>query len=112
MHMSSEEEQVRRVMNAFFQAGGVQRYKGPITNPVVEVFVKMLLDAQRCLNETSWVYRPDPEADAIDGLLSQINMRVIERMTSLNEESSCIEFAIEKYMEPLKQAIMASQRAR
>ncbi len=109
MKLLTNEEQIQQIMGVFFRAGGINRYKGPVTNAVVNVFIKMLLDAQRCLNDTTWAYRPDPEDPPVQALLSQMNLRIIERMAKLNEEHSCIEFAIERYMDELKRAIVSGK---
>ncbi len=109
MKLLTTEEQIQQLMGVFFRAGGINRYKGPVTEAVVNVFIKMLLDAQRCLNDTTWAYRPDPGDPPIQALLSQLNTRIIERMAELNKEHSCIEFAIERYMEELKRAIVSGK---
>lgn len=107
--LTSHEEEIRKLMGAFFHAGGVKRYKGPVSDAVVAVFIKMLLDAQHCLNDASWAYRPDPDDPPISAMLSQVSMSFIERLARLNEDHTCIEFAIERYMDELKRAIIASQ---
>ena len=109
MKLLTTEEQVQRVIDTFFQAGGVKRYKGPISEATVEVFIRMLLDAQRCLNDATWAYCPEPRDPPITALLSQINLRIIERMAELNEEHTCIEFAIERHLGDLKQAIVTGK---
>jgi len=109
MKLLTEDEQIQQLMGAFFQAGGVKRYKGPISNAVIEVFVYMLLDAQRCLNDTTWDYRPEPGDPPVKALLSQMNLRIIERLADLNKQNTCIEFAIERYMDHLKQAILTGK---
>lgn len=100
----TEEEQLRELISLFYQAAGMQGWQGKINNKVVDIFTRMLIEAQGYLRDNSWVFRPDPSLPPIQDLLYQVDRMVIEKMARMNEESSCLEFILEKWDDKLEAA--------
>lgn len=100
----SEEEQLKKLIDSFYRAAGMPGWKGNINNEVVDIFTRMLIEAQAYLEDTSWVFRPDMSIPPIQDLLYQVDRMVIEKMDKMNQESSCLEFILEKWDDKLEQA--------
>jgi|LGOV01.1.fsa_nt_gb hypothetical protein len=100
----SEEEQLQELISTFYRAAGMPGWKGNINNKVVDVFTRMLIEAEGCLKDVSWVFRPDPTLPPIKDLLYQVDYMVIEKMARINQESSCLEFILEKWDDKLNNA--------
>lgn len=100
----SEEEQLRNLISDFYRAAGMPGWKGNINNKVVDIFTRMLIEAGGYLEDISWVFRPDPTLPPIQDLLYQVDYMVIEKMAKINQESSCLEFILEKWDDKLTDA--------
>lgn len=100
----AEEKQLRDLISAFYLAAGMPKWEGKINNKVVDIFTRMLIEAEGYLKDVSWVFRPDPSMPPIKDLLYQVDVSIIEKMAEINEESSCLEFIIEKWDDKLSQA--------
>lgn len=100
----SDEEQLRSIISQFYKAAGMPGWEGNINNKVVDIFTRMLIEAQGYLQDNSWVFRPDPSLPPIKDLLYQVDRMVIEKMAKMNQESSCLEFILEKWDDKLEKA--------
>lgn len=100
----SEEEQLRELISSFYRAAGMPGWEGNINNKVVDIFTRMLIEAGGYLTDISWVFRPDPTLPPIQDLLYQVDYMIIEKMARINQESSCLEFVLEKWDDKLSDA--------
>lgn len=100
----SEEEQLQKLIDSFYRAAGMPGWEGNINNEVVDIFTRMLIEAQGYLRDNSWAFRPDLSVPPIQDLLYQVDRMVIEKMDRMNKESSCLEFILEKWDEKLEKA--------
>lgn len=104
MTTQSEELQLQTLIDSFYRAAGMPGWQGNINNEVVDIFTRMLIEAQGYLKENSWVFRPDMSVPPIQDLLYQVDYMVIDKMAKMNEDSSCLEFILEKWDDKLEQA--------
>ena len=104
MSALSEEEQLQQLIDSFYRAAGMPGWEGNINNEVADIFTRMLIEAQGYLRNNSWAFRPDPSLSQIQDLLYQVDRSVIEKMAKMNQESSCLEFILEKWDDKLEQA--------
>lgn len=100
----SEKEQLQQLIDSFYRAAGMPGWEGNINNEVVDIFTRMIIEAQGYLQNNSWVFRPDMSIPPIQDLLYQVDYMVIDKMAKLNQESSCLEFILEKWDDKLEQA--------
>ena len=110
MEILSHEQQVQKAIDAFFRAAGMNGWRGPVNDQVAEVFTSMLLEAQKCLNDNSWAFRPEPGKSPVESLIFQIDMNTITRMEKLNQDGTCLEFVVEKWVDKLNQAALAGRK--
>ena len=97
-------EALSELIDTFYKAAGEPGWKGHINDSVAKVFVEMLLEAQRGLKDYSWsIIIPVQEVN-VKWLIYQIDNFTIEKMGRMNQEASCLEFAIEKWGDRLRLA--------
>lgn len=99
-----EKEALTELIDTFYKAAGEPGWRGAINDNVAKVFMAMLLEAQRGLKDYSWsLLIPEHEVTA-KWLIYQIDNYTIEKMGRMNQEASCLEFAIEKWNDRLRLA--------
>lgn len=99
-----EKEGLTELIDTFYKAAGESGWQGPINDSVAKIFMEMLLEAQRGLKDYSWsLIIPEHEVTA-SWLIYQIDNYTIEKMGRMNQETSCLEFAIEKWDDRLRLA--------
>ena len=84
----SDEEQLRSLISLFYKAAGMPGWEGNINNKVVDIFTRMLIEAQGYLQDNSWAFRPDPSLPPIKDLLYQVDRMVIEKMAKFNKNQA------------------------
>ena len=100
----SEEDQLRELISSFYRAVGMPDWEGKINNEVVDIFTRMIIEAQGYLENNSWVFRPDPSLPALRNLLYHVDYMLMDNMAKINEESSFLEFILEKWDDKLEAA--------
>jgi len=99
-----EKEALTELIDTFYRAAGESGWQGQINDSVAKIFMQMLLEAQRGLKDYSWsLILPGHEA-TVNWLIYQIDNFTIEKMGRMNQEASCLEFAIEKWGDRLRLA--------
>lgn len=97
-------EALTELIDTFYRAAGEPGWRGDINDSVARVFMEMLLEAQRGLKDYSWsLIIPEGEV-TVKWLIYQIDNYTIEKMGRMNQEASCLEFAIEKWGDRLRLA--------
>ena len=99
-----EKEALTELIDIFYRSAGEDGWRGEINDSVAKVFMQMLLEAQRGLKDYSWsILVPEHEV-TVKWLIYQIDNFTIEKMGRMNQETSCLEFAIEKWDDRLRLA--------
>ena len=99
-----EKEGLTDLIDTFYRAAGEPGWQGQVNDNVAKVFMEMLLEAQRGLKDYSWsILVPEHEV-TVKWLIYQIDNFTIEKMGRMNEETSCLEFALEKWDDRLRLA--------
>ncbi len=99
-----EKEALTELIDTFYRSAGEAGWQGDINDSVAAVFMQMLLEAQRGLKDYSWsIIVPEHEV-TVKWLIYQIDNFTIEKMGKMNQETSCLEFAIEKWDDRLRLA--------
>lgn len=100
-----EKEALTELINTFYRAGGEPGWRGEINDSVAHVFMQMLLEAQRALKDYSWsLIIPEEHEVTAKWLIYQIDNYTIEKMGRMNQETSCLEYAIEQWDDRLRLA--------
>lgn len=100
-----KKDALKELIDTFYKAAGESGWDGPVNESVARVFTDMLFEAKRCLNDESWALRPPDDGPVtIDWLIYQLDPYIIFRMEVLNENSTCLEFVVEKWDPKLRVA--------
>jgi hypothetical protein len=99
-----EKEALTELIDTFYRAAGEPGWRGDINDSVAKVFMQMLLEAQRGLKDYSWSIIVPGHEVTVKWLIYQIDNFTIEKMGQKNKETSCLEFAIEKWDDRLRLA--------
>ena len=97
-------EALTELINTFYKAAGESGWQGAVNDSVAKVFVEMLLEAQKGLKDYSWSLIITEGEVTVKWLIYQIDSYTIEKMGRMNQEASCLEFAIEKWGDRLRLA--------
>ena len=96
-------EALHELIDTFYRSAGENGWQGNINDSVAKVFLQMLLEAQKGLKDYSWSIIM-PEEITVKWLIYQIDNFTIEKMGRMNQQTSCMEFAIEKWDDRLRLA--------
>lgn len=99
-----EKEALNELINTFYRAAGESAWQGEINDSVAKVFMQMLLEAQHGLKDYSWSLLIPEHEVTVKWLIYQIDNYTIEKMGRMNQETSCLEYAIEKWDDRLRLA--------
>ena len=99
-----EKEALTELIDTFYRAAGEPGWRGHINDCVAKIFMEMLLEAQRGLKDYSWSLLAPGHEVTTKWLIYQIDNYTIEKMGRMNQETSCLEFAIEKWDDRLRLA--------
>lgn len=99
-----EKEGLTELIDTFYKAAGEAGWKSQINDSVAKIFMEMLLEAQRGLKDYSWSLIIAEKEVTASWLIYQIDNYTIEKMGRMNQETSCLEFAIEKWGDRLRLA--------
>ncbi|MDH5445448.1 MAG: hypothetical protein OEY52_07810 [Gammaproteobacteria bacterium] len=100
-----EKEALIELIDTFYRSAGESGWTGDINDSVAKVFLQMLLEAQKGLKDYSWsILVPEEKDITAKWLIYQIDNYTIEKMGRMNQETSCLEFALEKWDDRLRLA--------
>ncbi len=99
-----EKEALTELINTFYKVAGESGWRDQVNDSVAKIFMQMLLEAQRGLKDYSWSLHAPEHGVNVSWLIYQIDNFTIEKMGRMNQEASCLEFAIEKWDDRLRLA--------
>jgi len=99
-----EKETLQHLIDLFYKAAGESGWTGTTNDETAQVFTHMLIEAQRCLGDYTWGLHMSSSPITLNWLINQLEPQNIERLGRLNQESTCLEFIIEKWHDQLNRA--------
>ena len=89
--------ELKKIIVIFYEAAGMPGWEGNINERVADIFSNMLVEAQGYLQDYSWALRPGMSDSIIEDLVNQVDLGMIAKLAEFNQESTCLEFVIEKW---------------
>ncbi len=95
--MNNRNQELKKIINMFYQAAGMTGWNGNVNEHVAEVFSHMLIESQNCLNDYTWALRPGESDSIMEDIIFQVDSDMIKKLAETNKESTCLEFVIERW---------------
>lgn len=100
----TDKETLQHLIDVFYKAAGEPGWSGDTNDETAHIFTHMLIESQRCLGDYTWGLVMNAHPITIKWLINQLEPTNIERLGRLNEETTCLEFIIEKWDDALNRA--------
>ncbi|OOG26424.1 hypothetical protein B1C78_04995 [Thioalkalivibrio denitrificans] len=101
-----EEQKVKEIVNAIYEAAGVQRqFSGSVNDRVAEVVGIMLHELGRCSDVFAWVPRPPAGKATITWIARNISRSMVDRLRD-SDSLTCLRGVVHRWGGQLQRAGM------
>ena len=100
----TDKETLQHLIDIFYKAAGESGWSGDTNDETAYIFTHMLIAAQKCLGDYTWGLSIHSQPITVQWLINQLEPTKIEHLGRLNEETTCLEFIIEKWDDALNRA--------